>query len=311
MNRILILDDDQAVLNCFETLLAQAGRFEIEVLADSTQAVRPARVEAVRPDAARHGHAGRARAWTCCGTSGNTTPASTVMVITGVGDVELAVESMKLGAYDYLCKPVESGDCVTLHRPRARAARDAARSCSGSRRAVNQRACASRRPSRTSSPRTRSCCARSATVEQIALSDNNVLIWGESGTGKELVARAIHQLGRRAGKPFIAVNAAAFASSLFDSQFFGHERGAFTGADTSKQGMFEEADGGTLFLDEIGEIELGGPGQAAARPAVRRVLPARLDAAARRRRARSSPPRTRTSTRDRGRAASGATCTTG
>jgi transcriptional regulator with PAS, ATPase and Fis domain len=83
-----------------------------------------------------------------------------------------------------------------------------------------------------------------------------VLICGESGTGKELVARAIHQLGRRADKPFVAVNAAAFASSLFDSHFFGHERGAFTGADSAKKGIFEEADGGTLLLDEIGEIEL-------------------------------------------------------
>ena len=93
-------------------------------------------------------------------------------------------------------------------------------------------------------------------VDQIAESENYVLIWGESGTGKELVARAIHQISRRRDKPFIAVNAGTFASELFSSEFFGHERGAFTGAIQSKAGFFEKADGGTLVLDEIGELEL-------------------------------------------------------
>jgi transcriptional regulator with PAS, ATPase and Fis domain len=93
-------------------------------------------------------------------------------------------------------------------------------------------------------------------VEQIATSENNVLIWGESGTGKELVARAIHAVGRRREKPFIAVNAPALASEVFASEFFGHERGAFTGAVSTKLGLFEEADGGTLLLDEIGELDL-------------------------------------------------------
>jgi DNA-binding NtrC family response regulator len=178
-----------------------------------------------------------------------------VVVITGVGDVELAVESMKLGAYDYLCKPVEPDRLIgcldralersrmgeELRRVREKGGKHGPRFQEAFKDFVTQ----SRGLLRTMSE-----------VERIALSNNSVLIRGESGTGKELVARAIHQIGGRADKPFITVNAPAFASALFDSQFFGHERGAFTGAESAASGVFEEADGGTLFLDEIGDIEL-------------------------------------------------------
>ncbi|NOY23423.1 MAG: sigma-54-dependent Fis family transcriptional regulator, partial [Acidobacteria bacterium] len=93
-------------------------------------------------------------------------------------------------------------------------------------------------------------------VEKFAETDNSVLIWGESGSGKELIARAIHMISKRKDKNFIAVNAGAFADDLFTSEFFGHERGSFTGAIKDKKGFLEEADGGTLFLDEIGELSL-------------------------------------------------------
>ncbi len=254
MSRILILDDDQAVLNCFQTLLAQVGRYQVEVLADSTRAVETiaagrfdlilldmdmpvvSGMEVLRYVRKQH-------------------PGIAVVVITGVEDVELAVESMKLGAFDYLCKPVMNERLIACLD----------RALEGSRRREELHAIQERGGQQ--GPRFKEAFKDFVTqdkalmrtlgeVERIAVSNNSVLVWGESGTGKELVARAIHQLGTRAGKPFVAVNSAAFASSLFESQFFGHERGAFTGADSVKVGVFEDADGGTLFLDEIGDVEL-------------------------------------------------------
>jgi sigma-54 dependent transcriptional regulator len=102
-------------------------------------------------------------------------------------------------------------------------------------------------------PRSRAILDR---IRQIAPSDATVLVVGETGTGKEIVARHIHELGPRAGKPFVAINCGAFPESLIESELFGHERGAFTGASASRPGWFESAQGGTLFLDEIGDLPL-------------------------------------------------------
>jgi len=253
MSRILILDDDVAVLHCFQVLLTQTRRYEVEVLSDSTRAletIATGRFDLLLLDMDMPVVTGME----VLRSVRQSQPALEVVVITGVGEVELAVESMKLGAFDYLCKPVEPDRLVgcldrALERSRMREER--------------RRACAK---GGTHGPRfheafkdfvtqDRSLMKTLSEIERIALSNNSVLIRGESGTGKELVARAIHQIGCRADKPFLAVNASAFASALFDSQFFGHERGAFTGAESAGRGVFEEADGGTLFLDEIGDIE--------------------------------------------------------
>jgi DNA-binding NtrC family response regulator len=253
MNRLLILDDDRAVLNWFAVLLKQTRRYDAVALNDSTRAFDAiasgnfdlvlldmdmpvvSGMEVLRHIRQHH-------------------PDVETVVITGIGDVTLAVEAMKLGARDYLCKPVEADKllaCIdrALERPRAR---EAARR---SRELVSKQGTKFPEALWGFVTQDRNLTRTLGEVERIAQSDNNVLIFGESGTGKELVARAIHRMGRRAAKPFVAVNAAAFASALFDSHFFGHERGAFTGADAGRQGFFEEADGGTLFLDEVGDIE--------------------------------------------------------
>ena len=108
-------------------------------------------------------------------------------------------------------------------------------------------------------------------VEQVAPTHSTVLLRGETGTGKELVAHAIHINSPREPKPFVRVNCAALAAGVLESELFGHEKGAFTGAVARRPGRFELADGGTLFLDECGDIPHGRAGQAAARPAGARV----------------------------------------
>ncbi len=254
MSRILILDDDMAVLNCFKVLLAQTRRFEVELLSDSTRALETIAAGAfdlLLLDMDMPVVTGME----VLRSVRQNQPALEVVVITGVGDVELAVESMKLGAYDYLCKPVDAErliGCLDRALERSRRHEELFRS----REKGGKQGPRFQEAFKDFVTQDRGLMQTLAEVERIALSNNSVLIRGESGTGKELVARAIHKLGCRADKPFIAVNAAAFASALFDSQFFGHERGAFTGAESAAPGVFEEADGGTLFLDEIGDIEL-------------------------------------------------------
>ncbi len=253
MTRILILDDDRAVLNTLQVQFAQTRRFDVTVLDDSTKAL--ATIAAGRfdlllldmdmpkvtgMDVLRHVRRHH--------------PSLEVVVITGVDDVELAVEAMKLGAYDYLCKPVDAERLFTcldraLERSQMRGELQQLREKVGEQTSRFKQAFQGFVTEDADLKRTL------GEVERIALSSNNVLICGESGTGKELVARAVHQISPRASKPFIAVNAAAFAPTLVDAQFFGHEKGAFTGAETARAGVFEEADGGTLFLDEIGEME--------------------------------------------------------
>jgi DNA-binding NtrC family response regulator len=170
-------------------------------------------------------------------------PELPVVVVTAHGDVRLAVEAMKLGARDFLEKPIDIDELRSvvadiLERPgppdgATPDGGDEPRSLVGLSQALAQ---------------------VRETVRRAAGSPATVLVRGESGTGKELVARAIHELSDRRAKPFVAVNCAAVPETLLESELFGHERGAFTGAESRRVGRFEQADGGTLFLDEIGEM---------------------------------------------------------
>ena len=254
MNRVLILDDDQAVLNYFTLLLVQAERFEVDALSDSTkafEAIDAGNFDLVLLDMDMPGVTGKE----VLQYVRQNHPEIEVVIITGVEDVELAVVSMKMGAYDYLCKPVDDNRLLlTLDRALERSRlRGEIHKLRGQ---MSQEGLKHKEELKGILTHDRKFLRTLQKVEQIAESDNNVLIWGESGTGKELVARAIHRIGKRRDKPFVAVNAGIFAAELFASEFFGHDKGAFTGAVQEKQGLFEMADGGVLFLDEIGELAL-------------------------------------------------------
>jgi two-component system response regulator AtoC len=171
-------------------------------------------------------------------------PALPVVIVTAHGDVRTAVEAMKLGARDFIEKPVDIDELRSvvediLERPAPEQGADGAAQGDEPRTLIG--------------PGPAMAKVRE-TVRRAATSSATVLVRGESGTGKEVVARAIHDLSERRAGPFVPVNCAAVPEGLLESELFGHERGAFTGADARRTGRFELANGGTLFLDEIGEL---------------------------------------------------------
>jgi DNA-binding NtrC family response regulator len=175
----------------------------------------------------------------------------TVVVLTAQGSIDLAVEAMKLGAYDFIQKPVDPTR-LRIVLGNATRQRETERMLEATRRKLRDTGVLG--PLVGSSKKMRELFAL---VEQVAPSNVSVLITGESGTGKELVARTLHELSPRKPKPFVAVNCAAIPETLIESEIFGHEKGAFTGALERRAGCFELAEEGTLLLDEIGEMPVG------------------------------------------------------
>jgi len=175
-------------------------------------------------------------------------PALPIVVMTAFGSVETAVEAMKAGASDYVLKPFSLAEMrMVVHKELDNSRlREENRSL---REALGQKYS---HPNIVAiSPKMQEVLA---TVERVAPTNSTVLLGGESGVGKDLIARAIHEKSRRAGGPFIKINSTAIPENLLESELFGYEKGAFTGATTTKPGKFELADKGTLFLDEIGDV---------------------------------------------------------
>ncbi len=170
-------------------------------------------------------------------------PELPVIIVTAHSDLENAVAAYEGGAFEYLPKPFDVDEAVSLVRKAARQAGHAVPGDDRKARAI---------PSLIGQAPAMQEVFRS--IGRLARSSMTVLITGESGTGKELVARALHEHSPRADKPFVALNTSAIAAELLESELFGHERGAFTGAESRRIGRFEQADGGTLFLDEIGDM---------------------------------------------------------
>jgi len=244
--RVLIVDDERPTRFLMERELPRAG-FQVtpaESGEEALERLREREFDVVLLDLKMPGMGGM-EALRRIRESGAT---AEVVVLTGHPDVSTAIDAMKLGAYDYLTKPFKLAEVEVVLR-RAADRKRLQRENLALRRMVAQR---------EGAPEIIGQSAAMArlleAVERIAATDANVVIEGESGTGKGLIAQAIHQRSRRAEGAFLAINCGGFQDALLESELFGHEKGAFTGATVSKPGLFEVAEGGTLFLDEVAEM---------------------------------------------------------
>lgn len=246
--RILVVDDEANAREALAELLREEG-YEVETASDGRKALMLLErfdadvvlTDLKMPEIDGLELINRAR---------EIHPNLTFVVMTAFGSIDTAVEAIKRGAENYLTKPLDLS-AVTALVERALEKSLLVREAARLREQVG---------SRLSVPGIigdhPSMQRVLKTVEQVANSRATVLVSGETGTGKELIAAAIHHLSNRRDKPFVRLNCAALAESLLESELFGHERGAFTGAQMRREGRFKQADGGTLFLDEISEIPL-------------------------------------------------------
>src|SRR5579859_1133688 len=250
MANVLVCDDERSIREMLEIALRKEGH-KVETVSSGELAIR--KVESARFDVIvtdirmpnidgievlKHAH--------------RVSPDSAVVLITAAGDFDSAVQAVKSGAFDYIQKTpnglvdevrvsiARAAEVIELRRQNQAYRRDAA--------------------SRNSLDNLIGCSSAinelKATIRTVASTGSTILIHGESGTGKELVARAVHACSQRDGQPFVSVNCGAFPETLLESELFGYVKGAFTGANQNKRGLFEVADGGTIFLDEIGEMSL-------------------------------------------------------
>lgn len=254
MAKILLIDDNQSVLNFLKIFLLQTDKYQIETLQDSSQAfdlLSNENFDLLLLDMDMPNVTGL----DILNFISERKIHITTIVLTGVEDIDLAISAMKLGTFDYLLKPIEDERLL-----KAIESALLKKELDGKHDDIKQRLSMEnleyKEVFRDIITQDDKMIKIFHYAEKFATTDNSVLIWGESGSGKELIAEAIHKISNRRNKKFIAVNAGAFAQELFSSEFFGHEKGAFTGASSEKIGFIEEANGGTLFLDEIGELSL-------------------------------------------------------
>jgi len=246
--RILVVDDDEITCNLLEEVLGKEGYAVDRALNGQEAIVKGERgpYDVVLTDIKMIGLDGMEvlRAYR------QKNPETIIIMMTAFGSIETAIRAIKEGAYDYVSKPFKLDEIKLTIR-----------------RSLDQKRLLEEnllyRQELITKYKFENIVGRSPrmlqvykTIARVAESRATVLIVGESGTGKELVARAIHYNSARASKPFVAVDCGSLAETLLESELFGHVRGAFTGAVTSKKGLFEEADGGTCFLDEVGDISL-------------------------------------------------------
>jgi len=248
MKPVWIVDDDQAIRWVLEKALNRAGieTMSFSCATDVQLALESAEPAALISDIRMPGKDGL----TLLKEIKETHPKLPVIIMTAYGDLDSTVSAFQGGAFDFLPKPFDVNDAVTLI---SRALQEST--------AVNGSAAVAASDSKGKSVRAMLTQSSSPAMQEVfraigrlAQSNVTVLITGESGTGKELVARALHQHGARSRGPFVALNTAAIPRDLLEAELFGHERGAFTGANANRRGRFEESSGGTLFLDEIGDM---------------------------------------------------------
>ncbi len=244
--KILLVDDEERFCLLTAENLRDAG-YEVDTFTSGTEALRvleTSRYDVVLTDLKMTPVDGM----TVLKTARQLNPDTEVIMLTGFGTIALAVEAMRLGAFDFITKPVSREHLLTVLEKLAQH-----RQTREENRRLKQELSATSRFAEMVGDSGALKRVREM-VNKVAGSDATVLITGESGTGKELVARMIHRASPRAQKPFVVMHAAAMPETLLESELFGYEKGAFTGATTRKPGRVEEAEGGTLFLDEIGEI---------------------------------------------------------
>jgi two-component system response regulator PilR (NtrC family) len=249
MARLLVVDDERSMRELLEILLGNAGH-EVECASAAAAGVRAFE---------ERGHdlvltdimLGRSSGMDVLRAVKAKSPATEVIVMTAFSTTEGAIQAMKLGAYDYVTKPFKVDELQLLVQ-KALEKQDLRRDNE----ILRGRLDGGKRYQGLVGGGT-AMQAVYTLLEKVAPTRTTVLITGESGTGKELVARALHERSPRAKQPFVPVNCGAIPEGLIESELFGHARGAFTGAQGAKEGLFTTAQGGTLFLDEIGELPLG------------------------------------------------------
>ncbi|HEX9187638.1 MAG TPA: sigma-54 dependent transcriptional regulator, partial [Vicinamibacteria bacterium] len=249
---ILVVDDDASVTASLGLLLRQAG-YAVRTAAGPAEALAVAEAPSlVLQDMNFSRHTSGEEGLALLRELKDRWPALPVVLMTAWGSIPLAVEGMKAGAADFVTKPWTNAQLLQSVRTALglAAARPAAAGAAPSRDELDTRCDFGELAGED--PR---LLAALEVVARIAPTDASVLVTGESGTGKELVAEAIHRNSRRRDGPFVKVNLGGIATSLFESEMFGHVKGAFTDARADRQGRFALAEGGTIFLDEIGEVE--------------------------------------------------------